>query len=142
MSVIVDASVAAKWLLVEPDSDRAQALLAAWQKGAVDGLAPSVLPVEVASTVWKRAIRGFIPAETAARLFEKFRELDFPLAPVEESMTTALALALRHRHPIYDCLYVALALQTRWDLVTADERLFSAFRPVLGRNIRRLRDWT
>lgn len=140
MSVVVDASVAAKWLVHEPDSDRARALLAAWQRGVLEGVAPSILPVEIAATLWKRGMRGFIPAETAARLFEKFRRLEFPLVPIEESMTTALTLALRYRHPVYDCLYVALAVETRWDLVTADERLHEVFSGSFPR-IRLLRDW-
>ena len=70
MSVIVDASVAAKWLLSEPDSERALALLGEWSEGRLDGLAPAILPAEVASTLWKRAIRGLIPAQTAELLFE------------------------------------------------------------------------
>ena len=38
----------------------------------------------------------------------------------------ALRLALLLEHPIYDCLYLALSLQTRTPLVTADRRFASA----------------
>ena len=141
MSVIVDASVAAKWLLSEPDSERALALLGEWSEGRLDGLAPAILPAEVASTLWKRAIRGLIPVETAQLLFDKFSDLKFPLEPIEDSIATALELALRYRHPVYDCLYAALALRKRWDIVTADERFFNAFHSLMGRQVRLLRDW-
>jgi predicted nucleic acid-binding protein len=38
----------------------------------------------------------------------------------------ALRLALLLAHPIYDCLYLALALQTHTPLVTADRRFVAA----------------
>lgn len=41
----------------------------------------------------------------------------------------ALVLASRTGHPVYDCLYVALALRRRCQLVTADRRLFNALAP-------------
>jgi predicted nucleic acid-binding protein len=95
----------------------------------------------VASTLWKRAIRGLIPAQTAELLFEKFSNLRFPLEPIEDSIATAFELALRYRHPVDDCLYAALALRKRWEIVTADERFFNAFHSLMGRQVRLLRDW-
>jgi predicted nucleic acid-binding protein len=38
----------------------------------------------------------------------------------------ALAIALNYGRSVYDCLYVALAAQTRKQLITADERLANA----------------
>ncbi|MEP7215400.1 MAG: type II toxin-antitoxin system VapC family toxin [Anaerolineaceae bacterium] len=55
-------------------------------------------------------------------------------APVFEMPTGALLLgamsiALRFNRSIYDSLYVALALQERCALVTADRRLYDAVAP-------------
>ena len=45
----------------------------------------------------------------------------------------ALRLALLLDHPIYDCLYLALALQTHPPLVTADRRFVAAHRAGIER---------
>jgi predicted nucleic acid-binding protein len=37
-----------------------------------------------------------------------------------------MALAIRLKHPIYDCFYLALAERERCALVTADARLIAA----------------
>lgn len=140
MSVVVDASVAAKWLLQESDSDRALALLAEWRDGHLEGFAPDILAAEVANALWRRVTGGLIPVEAAEQLFARFSRLEFPLLPIGDLVGAALGLALRYSHPVYDCLYVALALETRSDLVTADTRLAR----VLGSAYPRLcllRDW-
>jgi predicted nucleic acid-binding protein len=38
----------------------------------------------------------------------------------------ALEIALTYDRNVYDCLYVALAVQSKAELVTADERLANA----------------
>jgi predicted nucleic acid-binding protein len=140
MSVVVDASVAAKWLLQESDSDRALALLAEWRDGHLEGFAPDILAAEVANALWRRVMGGLIPVEAAEQLFARFYRLEFPLLPIGDLAGAALGLALRHSHPVYDCLYVALALETRSDLVTADTRLVRALGSAYPR-VCLLRDW-
>jgi predicted nucleic acid-binding protein len=44
------------------------------------------------------------------------------LTPVSVLAADALRLALLIGHPIYDCLYLALSLQTKAPMVTADRR--------------------
>jgi predicted nucleic acid-binding protein len=53
MKVVVDASVAAKWLLLEPDSEKAQALFRAWTAKRITLLAPQILPAEIAGALWR-----------------------------------------------------------------------------------------
>ena len=38
----------------------------------------------------------------------------------------ALAIAFKYDQSVYDCLYVALAVEWKTDLITADERLANA----------------
>jgi predicted nucleic acid-binding protein len=41
-------------------------------------------------------------------------------------LPAALKIALVYDHSVYDCLYVAMAIQFKIDMITADERLANA----------------
>ena len=75
---------------------------------------------------------GWLTAE------EAFQGLDFLLQTVPRLVSSsslagqALRLAPSYRVPVYDCLYLALALQERCGLVTADAALVRATGPHLG----------
>jgi predicted nucleic acid-binding protein len=128
MNLVVDASVAVKWLFEEPDSDRAEALLA--RAGASDRLklvAPAILAAEIANALWRRMRRGDMDRQKTLETHNRFEEICPLLLPIEDLVQRALELAIDSRHPVYDCLYVALAEELSADLITADERLHKAF---------------
>jgi predicted nucleic acid-binding protein len=137
-SLIVDASVAAKWLLAEADSDRAAALFQAWIAGRIGLLAPEILPAEVCSSLWKRVMRGLLPAAEARRLQSQFSNLGIPLHPIAGLAGDAFDMALQFRHSVYDGLYLALARETGAEFITADEKLFHLASPG---TTRLLREW-
>ena len=43
---------------------------------------------------------------------------------LEDLTPAALAMALEYDHPMYDCYYIAAAIQNDASLATADERLY------------------
>lgn len=137
-SLIVDATVAAKWLLAEVDSDKAAALFQAWTGARIGLLAPEIIAAEVSSTLWKRVMRGLLPVREAIRLQSQFNDLGIPLHPIGELVGLAFELALRYRHSVYDGLYLALAHKTGAEFVTADEKLFKLTSPGITRL---LREW-
>ncbi len=140
MTIVVDASVAAKWLFEEADTAKAKLLLHEIQNGNLQSLAPDILPAEIANSLSKRVFRGVLEALEAAAQFDRFRRSCPALISNSLLAEAALRLALRHRRSVYDCLYVALALETPCDLVTADERLHRAFSPSMPQ-VHLLRDW-
>lgn len=119
MIVVVDASVAVKWFIHEPDRPAARSLL----KPDSRLIAPELIVAEVASAMWKRVLAGEGDARqaplTAASLPRFFARL-LPLAPL---VARALEIAAELRHPVYDCFYLALAESEEATLVTADWRL-------------------
>lgn len=120
-AVVVDASVAVKWVVEEAGSDRSARLL----KGRIL-YAPDLLFVEAANALWamhrRRALPGEAPAEALSRL------LRAPLTVMESALLVerALALATALAHPVYDCVYLSLAAEVAAPLVTADKRLLAA----------------
>ena len=121
MPLVVDASVAVKWLVKEDGSDRAEALK------AEDLHAPSLIRIEVANVLRTLATSGRLKDAEALQALDLL--LDAPVRlyePTDALMRGALAFALRLRHPIYDCLYLALAVELGTRLVTADRRFHRA----------------
>ncbi len=122
MTLVIDASVASKWVLPEPDSDRATAL----RVTEVNLIAPSLVAAEIGNAIWKGHMRGDVPA-AATRDMLRIAIAHFArLVPMEGLAAMALRLAVDLRHPIYDCFYLALAEREAATLVTADTRLLAA----------------
>ena len=140
MNYVVDSNVVAKFLVPEAESDKAEAFLGRWTQALLDVLAPEILPAEVASMLWKRVRRGWIPADKATSLYEKFARLRIPLVPIEDLAEPALRLALRYGHSVYHGLYVALAEKSGWTLITADEKLRNVLVPKFSQ-VRLLAEW-
>ena len=115
----MDASVAAKWFFPEALSDRARELL----RSGGELLAPELLLLEVGNVAWKKALRGEISTEHAQAVASALPQMFSLLVPASQVQESALELALRLRHPVYDCAYLVLAQARDLPLVTADSHL-------------------
>jgi predicted nucleic acid-binding protein len=120
--IVVDASVAVKWLIDEEHTALAGALSNRQMS------APSLLLIECANALLRRARAGDIPAPAVPAKVRALRLVPVRLVPSERYLEGAIALATELRHSIYDCLYLALALDKRAPLVTADGRFVEAVR--------------
>lgn len=121
-AAIVDASVAVKWVIEEEDSALAQRL------SQIPLEAPDLLLVECANILWKKVRLGDLAAAEAEERLDLLLRAPVRLAASRDLLKPALALSLELHHPVYDCLYLALAQRRGVPLVTADERLISALR--------------
>lgn len=126
MTVVIDASIATKWVLPETGSERALSL----RERGEDCIAPSLLVAEVGSAAWKRARRGELTVAQAIRAVEVATALVTSLVPLRELAPRALEFAIRLDHPIYDCFYLALAERENVALVTDDRRLLAKAKEV------------
>src|ERR1700743_2991205 len=114
--IVIDASVAVQWVLPEPGGAAADKLL------DEELIAPDFWLAEVANVLWRRHRQGEMSTEQAIlRLVEL---LNAPVAniPIGPTIERALSLAAELGHPVYDCLYLALALDRDTYVVTADRR--------------------
>ncbi len=127
MKYVLDASVAVKWVLPEPDSDSALLIEAGYRAGAHELIAPDLLYAEIAHVLTKAERRKLLlPGQAANRLTQLLvypveLHSHFPMLPL------AVALASQARIGVYDCLYVALAEQQLCEVVSADMKLVNAF---------------
>lgn len=129
--LVVDASVALKWLVEEPGSDAALAL-----RGR-DLAAPPLLRIEVANVLRTLTQRGAATVAEARDLFGLLQAAPVTLIEADDALEArALEIALGLGHPVYDCVYLALAERLGRPLVTADRRFAraaagSAFAPLV-----------
>ena len=122
MRLVVDASVAVKWLVAEEDSDAADRLLA----GGDDLYAPRLMASEVANAVWRKARMGEIERGRAGILMAAVSEMPVHWSSDETVCVDAVRLAVALDRPAYDCVYLALAHRVDAQLVTADIRFANA----------------
>jgi predicted nucleic acid-binding protein len=128
-SVVVDASVALKWCLPAQREElvvEAEELLASSRREEVQFLVPDLFWVEVANALWKAVRRNEISPDDAASAISFMRDLDITTFPSVDLVSQALDLAITQGRTVYDSLYVALAMQSKKELITADERLANA----------------
>lgn len=119
MTWVVDASVAVKWVIPEVLSDKADRV----RDDDDDVLAPDLLLVEVANALWKKTVGKEISAGEADGAFGLLRESGIDLRPTAPLLARAVDMARRLDHPVYDCVYLALAEREQAAFVTADQRL-------------------
>ena len=110
MTIVVDASVAVKWVIPWP--------------GRPSARAGSPAP-EAANALWKKLTRREITAREAAQAIDLLMASGLDLRPSGPLLGRALALARRLRHPVYDGIYLALAQAEGATLITADQRLLA-----------------
>ena len=132
MVVVVDASVAAKWLIAEPDSAIAAGLL----DGSFDLYAPRLLASEIGNMLWRKVLDGSIDDYAAARLAAALLDMSLQWRDDERTWVEAVRIAVELGHPAYDCMYLALALLIGTKVVAADKRFVSAvasttYRPIV-----------
>jgi predicted nucleic acid-binding protein len=127
---VVDASVAIKGFFQsapdEEDVDAAIALLRANRNGLAVFYQPPHFVAEVAAAVLARKK----PDEAQGDL-DDLIEIEFRLIEDATLQQTALDLAIRLDHPLFDTLYHAVALHTAGALlVTADRGYFTKAEPI------------
>ncbi len=119
MTLVVDASVAVKWFVEEDGTAAAEALVTAG--GQL--IAPDFLVTEVGNALWRKVLNGEVTRDDAITAIDTLRQSVTVMVPISELTRRALEIAIELRHPIYDCLYLALAELRATTLVTSDRRL-------------------
>jgi predicted nucleic acid-binding protein len=120
--LVVDASVAAKWFLPEPDAPAALRLLNGRHRLA----APDLIRAEIGNLVWKLHARGTLTAQEASDVIEHFLSMPLEIHDSTYLLAPALEIAIATHRTVYDSLYLALALELDGTVVTADERWINA----------------
>jgi predicted nucleic acid-binding protein len=121
---VVDASVAARFLLVEELSDKAEWLLQKFHDGAVELKSPMLVRYEVGNTLWKAVKQGLVDVHEASQKFSQFIKLKVDCIELDEQeCLSVLTWAVRNDATYYDSVYVKACEKTGATLLTADDAL-------------------
>ncbi len=124
MKLVIDASVAIKWVLAdkqpEPGTEMAEQLLAALDAGMHQLLQPPHWIVEVVGVIARRH------PDLVTQSLATLRRLQVEIETGDASLLRAAGLADRLKQHMFDTLYHAVALEHGATLITADEKYLAA----------------
>jgi predicted nucleic acid-binding protein len=126
---VIDANVAVKWVL-PPSHEQlvghALALLDRHRAGEIHFVVPDLFWAEVGNVLWKAARQGRCSTESAAGGLAALKGRQLVTVPSQGLVEAAFNIAATFHRTVYDSLYVALAIETRTQMITADEKLANA----------------
>jgi len=126
---VIDASVAAKWILPasgETLTRESIELLKRYTAGELRFMVPDSFWAELANILWKAVRRDRLGVASAESALQAVRDRGFPTISSHALLVEAFAIATAFDRTVYDAVYVALAVNSKSQLVTADQRLANA----------------
>lgn len=122
--IVVDASLAVKWMLWEADSPHALSFL---QAPAREIAAPDLIFIEVAGVIVRQGNMNKTIQADALRALQKWTvawsaHVVKNYRVTQRRLFRASSVALQLGTPLKDCIYLALAMELSCDLATCDAR--------------------
>jgi predicted nucleic acid-binding protein len=129
MKYVIDSSVAFKWEVPEPHSDKALQLRNDYENGVNDLFAPDIFPIEIGHALTRAERQKRIPVGAAVSLVADVLQTLPDLHDSLPFLLRAADISSNARIGMYDCVYVALAEREQCELVTADDKLVRILQP-------------
>ena len=121
--IIIDASIAAKWLLPDEDDFIADTIKRAFGNRQVEIAVPIFIFYEVNNLLKSAALRSRISFKDALDFYENFLNLNFNIHSSKLLLKNTLQIALEFEISSYDASYIALAEYLKTPFYTADLKL-------------------
>jgi predicted nucleic acid-binding protein len=116
-ALVIDASIAVKWVVDEQGTPEALILR---QKAKL--IAPELLVAECANVLWKKVRKNELSKEEALLAARLLQGAEIELLPTRSLFEAVTRISIELDHAACDCLYLALAVENECRFVTADER--------------------
>lgn len=122
-TIIIDASVVAKWLLPDENNLIADIIKKAFANREIAVAIPSLIFYEINNLLKSAVLSKRISAKDSVDFYESFLNLNFTILWSKELLKNTLQKALDLNISSYDASYVALAEYLNIPFYTADEKL-------------------
>lgn len=123
--IVVDTSVVVKWFAGENDSEVALRILSSREEFA----APDLLMLEVANALMTKVRLSELLEVHAKRSLLSVPDFMAVPYPIVDLIDEAWHLAFQLRHPVYDRVFLALALRLDVRLVTTHDKFLKKALP-------------
>jgi predicted nucleic acid-binding protein len=118
----LDANVILKWFLKEEDSNKALKLKSEIIEGELLVILPDLILYEISNAL--RYKKGYTP-ELVGEAIDALLDLDLDIVvPTKDLIRESAIISYERNISIYDAVYVALAKETAYELITADKILY------------------
>lgn len=120
--VVIDASVAFKWLVYEEAvlTEIAQTLLSQFLQGKERLIAPDILLYELANIL---ASKAALSSTKVRKSWDQFTIYKLPVvAPTEDFIKKSINFSKKYNVSVYDASYAVLAKEKGCKLITADKK--------------------
>jgi predicted nucleic acid-binding protein len=121
MMLVVDTSVAVKWVVPENPTNIEADTSAALNLLSRQMIAPDCMLAEFANAMFKKIRRQEISKEQARESLSVLSDL-VTFLPTPLFVGPAFELSTQLSHPVHDCLFLVVAIQHDAQLVTADQK--------------------
>ena len=122
-SIVIDASVAAKWLLPDEEDFSANLIKEEFAKRAISISVPVFIFYEVNNLLKSAILSSRLDVKGATSLYKAFLDIDFTVYWSKHLLKTALEIAVELNISSYDANYIVLAEYLQIPFYTADEKL-------------------
>ena len=125
--VIVDTSLAVKWVAVESDSHLAILLSEFWSRARIVVSAPDLMPFEAANALYGKAYWGHVAYDEARDVMANLMAIPIVYHQSASLHSRAMELAeMLGQNMVYDSFFLALAEFLDCEFWTADKRFYNA----------------
>ena len=122
---VVDTSVVSQYSISQSYTPQVRVLITRMYAG--DQLyIPEFSLLECANVLWKEVRFRGLSQTNAEEIIAELLKLPFQIVPVKNLLPRALQIGLTHQLAIYDSLYIALALDLNFPLITVDDKQLNA----------------
>ncbi|MEQ8713755.1 MAG: type II toxin-antitoxin system VapC family toxin [Cyclobacteriaceae bacterium] len=121
MNIVLDVSGAVSTLL----QDEKKGTFKDYLSEADFIIAPELFVVELGNVMWKYVRFQNMSEPKARQVLVSGLDMIDEFVPDLTLIDEAVRLAIQTRHPVYDCLYLTLALKTGYSILSHDKKLKS-----------------
>ena len=126
--VVVDASLALKWVTVEQDTDKAKHLLNRWGNAGTKITVPALFIYEVTNIIYRKTVTKELFLDEALQILTEMFSMGMSVDFSSHEYISTQAMMQAHRFSLpaaYDAHYLALSMSKNCEFWTADKRLWN-----------------